>query len=140
MTAHIHKECIVAAAEDTTRTVQIWTNWRQIWTDWREGWWAECKNPSWKADRRYRVLDPDGTVVAETPAPKPPRVRIPACTLPAPLESLEGHKYVWTVGTYCSDIQQRPIAYCSSRMRWAAREEAQEWLDFLTADREVVDG
>ena len=132
MTAHIHKECIVAYAEDTRRTVQIWNNQGQ-------GRWFDCNNsPLWTEDVSYRVLDSDGNVIAETPAPTPPRVRIPACTLPAPLESAEGYEQVWTVSTFDMNVQFvcQPGASVTC---WATREEAQEWLDFLTAPREVVE-
>lgn len=134
MTAHIHRDCIVALAEDTSRKLYYFYQPTNTWV--RVS--AAQATLNWHPGTRYRVLDAGFNVIAETPAPGPRRVRIPETTLPAPLESLDGYEHVWTLGTYCTHTLKRPVAYCSSTLIWATREEAQEWLDFLTADREVM--
>lgn len=65
MTAHIHAACIIALAEDTTRKVWVWGPCSRQWVP------CVSKDTSWYPDSCYRVLDADGTVVAETPKPKP---------------------------------------------------------------------
>ena len=133
MTAHIHRDCIVAYAEDTTRTVKFWRENEKVWAH-------AAGSPRWFPINRYRVLDADGNVIAETPAPKPRRVRIPACTLPAPLESAEGYELIWTGGTL--EVQSLHPELCLPEILpiryWATKAEAQEWQDFLLEDREVV--
>ena len=141
MTAHIHRDCIIALAEDTTRTLQFWLA--------REpAGWFNCATHYWSPSKRYRVLDSDGNIIAETPAPKPRRVRIDASFLPAPLESIEGHDEGWLLDlAYSATTETPPKPFCRQSdwfrtragvMFWATEAEAQEWLDFLTADREVV--
>ena len=134
MTAHIHKACIVALAEDTRRRLEYWSEDQDRWKE-----AAKNGDPIWFKHARFRVLDLDWQVIAETPErPTPPRVRIPETTLPAPLESAEGYEQVWTVSTFDMNVQFvcQPGAGVTC---WATREEAQEWLDFLTAPREAVE-
>ena len=127
MTAHIHRDSIIAHAEDTTRRLEYWSEdegrWKQA---------AKNGDPIWFKHARFRVIDHDLIVIAETPAPepKPTRVRIPACTLPVPLKSTGGSP-AWSDST--GDVWT-----IDNPLKWATEAEAQEWLDFLTADREVV--
>lgn len=137
MTAHIHRDCMIAHAEDTTRRLEYWSEdqgrWKQA---------AKIGDPVWFKHVRFRVIDHDVNVVAETPAPKPPRVRIPECTLPAPLTQAEQRrlKRVWIVNNYSGVVSEWPVTDGASgpKLCWDTREDAQEWMDALTADREVV--
>jgi len=141
MTAHIHKECIVAYAEDTTRTVQIWGENLKRWVS-----YCSMPGPGWAPRRRYRVLDTDGNVIAETPAPKPRRVRI-EWDGPAPvayardalffvrLNYSEGR---WTALRSDGYSAVSVDAFVAVGLAFAAEEDAQQWADFLNQKWEVV--
>ena len=139
MTAHIHRDCIVAAAEDTSREVQL----RSFPGG---GWSVLDSTPRWNHHRRYRVLDHDGNVIAETPPPEPRRVRI-EWDGPAPvayardalfvvrLSSSEGR---WKALRSDGFTAEYVDACVTVGLAFATEEDAQQWADFLNQKWEVV--
>lgn len=142
MNKHIHHDCIVLWAADRTLRVECYARANREWFL-----ATERGSVTWLEDWRYRVLDRDGNVIAETPAPEPPRVRIPEWEGPAPVERIEDAEYVLHLDVIQSRWQVVPefeygdgwIAACVAiGLAFATEEDAQQWADFLNQKWEVV--